>query len=193
MACCLVLAARTGGGGVRGPLPPAARTRARPAVVAASPPGSHPFATRQHTQSACAPAAQVFEVQDAAAHNIFCRCPAVTSALSVRFYAGVLLRTPDGTPLGTLCVLDVKPRVLSDSQRSVLVETSKKTMALLNARRHAAPSRAVPLDPEVGSTFGTEAFSVPSRTTTKAWLLFESPAGIALLLALVFVLAFMVF
>ena len=156
----------------------------------------------QHAQPTCAPA-QVFEVQDAAAHNIFCRCPAVTSSLSVRFYAGVLLRTPDGTPLGTLCVLDVKPRTLTDSQRSTLVETSKKTMALLNAHRQAAPSRAAPVDPARASACA-EAVSVPGGGDhtppgesavpgRKAWLALDSPAGVALLFALIFVLAFMAF
>jgi len=38
----------------------------------------------------------------------------------IRFYAGAVLRTLEGWPLGTLCVLDYKPRRLSDLQRRVL-------------------------------------------------------------------------
>ncbi len=37
-----------------------------------------------------------------------------------RFYAGAILRTLDGWPLGTLCVLDYKPRKLTGIQRRVL-------------------------------------------------------------------------
>jgi PAS domain S-box-containing protein len=36
--------------------------------------------------------------------------PLVTGEPGLRFYAGELLKTPDGIPIGTLCVLDVKPR-----------------------------------------------------------------------------------
>lgn len=37
-----------------------------------------------------------------------------------RFYAGAILRTVGGWPLGTLCVLDYKPRQLNKLQRRVL-------------------------------------------------------------------------
>jgi PAS domain S-box-containing protein len=36
--------------------------------------------------------------------------PLVTGAPGVRFYAGEVLKTADGLPLGTLCILDTKPR-----------------------------------------------------------------------------------
>jgi PAS domain S-box-containing protein len=36
--------------------------------------------------------------------------PLVTGAPGLRFYAGEVLRTADGLPLGTLCILDTKPR-----------------------------------------------------------------------------------
>lgn len=38
----------------------------------------------------------------------------------VRFYAGAILRTLTGMPLGTLCVLDFKPRRLNELQRRAL-------------------------------------------------------------------------
>lgn len=39
---------------------------------------------------------------------------------SIRFYAGAILRSFSGWPLGTLCLLDYKPRVLTPLQRRVL-------------------------------------------------------------------------
>jgi len=42
-----------------------------------------------------------------------------------RFYAGAILKTLEGWPLGTLCVLDFKPRELSDLQRRVLAVHAK--------------------------------------------------------------------
>ncbi len=40
----------------------------------------------------------------------FDRNPLVTGGPGLRFYAGEVLKTSDGLPLGTLCVLDTKPR-----------------------------------------------------------------------------------
>ncbi|ORB30290.1 hypothetical protein BST39_28955, partial [Mycobacterium paraseoulense] len=51
------------------------------------------------------------------------RCnPLVTKDAGLRFYAGALLKTRDGVPLGTLCVLDDKPRPqgLSEQEQFVL-------------------------------------------------------------------------
>lgn len=42
-----------------------------------------------------------------------------------RFYAGAVLKTLDGWPLGTLCVLDSKPRVLNELQRQTLMVHAK--------------------------------------------------------------------
>jgi two-component sensor histidine kinase len=45
-------------------------------------------------------------------------CLADTAPL--RFYAGALLRTNEGLPIGTLCVLDHRPRSLTDLQRRTI-------------------------------------------------------------------------
>ncbi len=55
-----------------------------------------------------------------------------------RFYAGVLLETSDGVPLGTLCVLDDDVRDLSEGQRFALVTLARQVMALLELRRALA-------------------------------------------------------
>lgn len=63
--------------------------------------------------------------------------PLVTGAPGLRFYAGELLETPDGLPLGTLCVLDTKPRLagLTTHQRLVLRTLAHQVMAQLELRR----------------------------------------------------------
>ena len=58
----------------------------------------------------------------------------------LRFYAGALLKTADGLPLGTLCVLDYEPKELSPLQRDTIRVLASQVMAQLDLRkalRHA--------------------------------------------------------
>jgi signal transduction histidine kinase len=89
-------------------------------------------------QSICAHAIlehSFLEVEDVTRDSRFNCNPLVTGAPHVRFYAGALLRTPDGLPLGTVCVLDDKPRVLSVEQREVLAALARQVMAQMEFRR----------------------------------------------------------
>ncbi|WGW02782.1 histidine kinase dimerization/phosphoacceptor domain -containing protein [Tropicibacter oceani] len=56
----------------------------------------------------------------------------------MRFYAGAPLVTPTGHKLGTLCVLDDKPRQLTDTQREVLRVMADQVMRQLDLRRALA-------------------------------------------------------
>ncbi|EDL49347.1 histidine kinase dimerization/phosphoacceptor domain -containing protein [Erythrobacter sp. SD-21] len=60
--------------------------------------------------------------------------PLCTSEPGFRFYAGAVLKGTNGLPLGTLCVLDHKPRTLTDRQRNILRVLSKHVMSELNLR-----------------------------------------------------------
>lgn len=51
-----------------------------------------------------------------------------------RFYAGALLSTSKGLPLGTLCVLDTKPRTLTTLQRRMIKLMADRVMSELNLR-----------------------------------------------------------
>lgn len=51
-----------------------------------------------------------------------------------RFYTGAVLRTPAGVAIGTLCILDNRPRQLSDLQRTTLRTLAQQVMAQLELR-----------------------------------------------------------
>lgn len=63
--------------------------------------------------------------------------PLVTGNPSLRFYAGELLRTPGGVPLGTLCALDyqARPEGLSEHQAFLLKTLARQIMSQLELRR----------------------------------------------------------
>ncbi len=46
--------------------------------------------------------------------------PLVTGEPHIRFYAGALLKTEDGVAIGTLCVLDHRPRTLTGVQERTI-------------------------------------------------------------------------
>lgn len=61
-------------------------------------------------------------VEDAASDHRFESNVLVLKKPGIRFYAGVPVHGHNGKPIGTLCVVDVKPRSLSASQRLILEE-----------------------------------------------------------------------
>jgi predicted Ser/Thr protein kinase len=71
----------------------------------------------------------VMVVPDAASDARFAGNPLVTEDPHIRFYAGAPLLTPDGFAIGTLCVLDRKPRELSGEQKDGLRVLARQVMA----------------------------------------------------------------
>jgi diguanylate cyclase len=69
--------------------------------------------------------------------------PLVTGAPFIRFYAGVPLRSSEGLVLGTLCVIDSKPRTLSASAQSALCDLAATIERELIQREFARVSRVV--------------------------------------------------
>ena len=63
--------------------------------------------------------------------------PLVTGDPHVIFYAGVPLVDQEGQPLGTLCVIDNKPKELEESQIKALKSLSSQVIKLLEFRKNA--------------------------------------------------------
>lgn len=63
--------------------------------------------------------------------------PLVTGEPYLRFYAGELLKTSDGLPLGTLCVLDTKPRPegLTPQQQFALKTLAQQVLILIEMHK----------------------------------------------------------
>lgn len=58
--------------------------------------------------------------EDLATDPRFADNPAVADAPHFRFYAGCPIVDPDGFTLGSLCVIDTRPRTLNDTQQAIL-------------------------------------------------------------------------
>lgn len=65
-------------------------------------------------------------VPDATQDNRFAGSPLVKGEPFIRAYAGMLLKSPDGYELGTLCVIYDAPRTFSDQDINVLRDLGKQ-------------------------------------------------------------------
>ncbi|WP_162242936.1 PAS domain S-box protein [Sphingomonas sp. Leaf412] len=68
----------------------------------------------------------------------FTHNPLVVGDPHIRFYAGALLKTAEGLPIGTLCVLDHRPRTLTAVQEDTLRVLARQVMAQLDLHRTIA-------------------------------------------------------
>ena len=78
---------------------------------------------------------EMLVVPDLAGDPRFAGNPLVTGAPHIRAYAGALLKTADGLPIGTLCVLDHRTRPFTDLHQETLRVLARQVMAQLDLRR----------------------------------------------------------
>ncbi len=84
----------------------------------------------------------LMEVPDLTQDDRFDCNPLVTGTPQLRFYAGALLMTDDGFALGTLCILDHRPRTLSELQRQTLLTLARQVMGQMQLRKIATQNAA---------------------------------------------------
>ncbi len=77
----------------------------------------------------------MLEIPDAWRDERFFDNPLVVGAPGIRFYAGAPVRLEDGSSVGSLCVIDRKPRKLSEEQRDLLRQLAQAAAAALEGRR----------------------------------------------------------
>ena len=78
---------------------------------------------------------KILTVKDSTKDIRFFDNPLVVNEPHVVFYAGVPLVSPDGMALGTLCVMDNKPKELDDLQLKTLKALSNQVVSLFELRK----------------------------------------------------------
>lgn len=84
----------------------------------------------------------IFEVPNALDDDRFADNPLVIGEPFIRFYAGVPLSSSQGHAIGTLCLIDTKPKQLTKLQRSILKKLANQINVLFAARAERLQSIA---------------------------------------------------
>jgi hypothetical protein len=91
-------------------------------------------------------ASHVMVVEDALVDPRFATNPLVTDQPNIRFYAGAPLVTASGYALGTVCVIDTKPRTLTETQVKTLQLTAQQVVKMMESRVQGVIRRSPPDD-----------------------------------------------
>ncbi|WP_336365627.1 PAS domain-containing protein [Marinobacter sp. C2H3] len=79
---------------------------------------------------------ELFIVEDAMADPRFADGPLVVGAPHIRFYAGAPVHAPDGHCLGTLCLIDRRPRHLNETEQGLLRDLANDVEREIALQQH---------------------------------------------------------
>jgi two-component system, cell cycle sensor histidine kinase and response regulator CckA len=94
----------------------------------------------------CMEKGDVLIIPDTLASEEFANSPVVIAEPHVRFYAGIPLITVQGYILGTLCVVDTKPRTITQKQVNGLRSLARLVMRQLEVRRNLSQLASIQND-----------------------------------------------
>ena len=113
---------------------------------------------------------ELLEVADATQDPRFSDNPLVLGDPDIRFYAGAPLRLSNGASVGTLCVIDHKPRRLTERQRDVLRQLALAAARALEGREAIrAIHRTQSFLDRSGRLAGVGGWEVDLRTQVVTW------------------------
>ena len=116
---------------------------------------------------------EIFEVSDATLDNRFANNPLVTDSPNIRFYAGCPLTVANGSKLGTLCILDQKPRNFDEEDKVLLRDLARMVEVELSALQLATTDDLTLLSNRRGfDSLAQHALSVCNRLELPAVMLF---------------------
>jgi len=78
---------------------------------------------------------EVIVIENALIEPLLEKHPAVHGEFALRFYAGAPITTPDGHIIGTMCLVDKKPRTLTEHEKQILKDLAKVAMEQVELRR----------------------------------------------------------
>ena len=128
---------------------------------------------------------EVFTVHDAQLDPRFHGHPSVTGAPHLRFYAGAPIVTDDGFTLGTVCVIDDRPRVLDEAQERCLRAVARQAAYVLSRRgdrcsdpRRAKTRRSVTDEARLEADWGIELLKLTLRGGELGMWELHVPSGV---------------
>eukprot|EP01117_Protostelium_nocturnum_P003155 TRINITY_DN14099_c0_g1_i1.p1 TRINITY_DN14099_c0_g1~~TRINITY_DN14099_c0_g1_i1.p1 ORF type:complete len:312 (-),score=89.71 TRINITY_DN14099_c0_g1_i1:141-1076(-) len=84
-----------------------------------------------------------FVIPNALEDERFANNPLVLGPPNIRFYAGAPLVTKEGLALGTLCIIDTKPRTLSQDDYNTLKDCASVVVNAMELRMHSIQLRTI--------------------------------------------------
>lgn len=113
---------------------------------------------------------QVMVIEDLARDRRFANNPLLKEH-GIRFYAGIPLLAPNGQPIGSLCLMDMKPRQLTDREKRLLQEYASEVMEEIAKRAPQIAQGEVPVAalaaPAATSGLGAAEYSASGLATEK--------------------------